>query len=91
MQGDKQKTTEFLSLAASRPGAPGNVRLELARDHAENNRMTEAQAALVLAIANQADTLKVQALMSDYPTLALPPAATEPAGEPSSDGASDGA
>jgi Flp pilus assembly protein TadD len=91
MQGDKQKTTEFLSLAASRPGAPGNVRLELARDHAENNRMTEAQAALVLAIANQADTLKVQALMSDYPTLALPPAGTEPAGEPSSDGTSDGA
>jgi Flp pilus assembly protein TadD len=87
MQGDKGEASKYLALAASRPGAPGDIHLELARDHAQNNRMTEAQFQLNEAVANKADTLKVQALLEDYLMLVPPPADSTAAGAPASDGA----
>jgi Flp pilus assembly protein TadD len=88
-QGDDQEASRLLAVAASKPGAPGNVHLELARDHAENSRLTKARVALMQAIEDQADTLKVQAFVREYPMLAPPPADTTKAGAPEPDAVSD--
>ena len=73
--GEAAVATEWLTRAASRPDAPADTYLELARDHAEGKRLSEARAAFETAMQRGADSSKVALLLKDFPGLAPAPPA----------------
>lgn len=68
-RGEKAEASRRLALAASRPNAPAEAQLELARDHAEAKRMSEARACFEAAVARGVDTAKAAQLLKDFPEL----------------------
>jgi len=71
-RGNVAEATRHLAQAASRPDAPGETFLELARDHAAGGRQSEARAAYEEAVARNADSAQAARLLKEYPQLGPP-------------------
>jgi len=78
-RGEAAEATRWLTQAAARPEAPADTYLELARDHAEGKRLSEARAAFDTALARGADSTKVALLLKEFPILAPPATGAAPA------------